>query len=431
MGKQYWAVAGVGLAVMLAAFGGYMMGLKTTSAPQSGVTEKDMPLKKKVLYWYDPMMPNQHFDKSGKSPFMDMALVAMYDDAQATPGSVSIDPITAQNTGIRTAQVKLGNVAQSLDTVGYIQPDEHRIEVVQSRTSGWIEQLHVKALNDPVRKGQLLLELYSPDILAAQEEYLLALKSLHGQIEDKALKQAARQKLSLLGMADEQVAQLEKKGQSSRRIGIYAPSNGIVSELGARQGAQVSAGMNLFSLVDLSSIWVTAEIPEIQGSWVHAGTLAEISVPTYPDKLYKGSVQYVSPQVSATTRTLQARIRLDNPRNLLKPGMFAHLTLLGSAISRESFALVPNEAVITTGKRSVVIVADSKGKFHPVEVKIGREARGQTEILDGLSDGQTIVVSGQFLIDSESNLKTAFERFKAPEQSADTHMEAGNNGAKK
>ena len=423
MSKQRLAVAGMGLAIILAAVGGYMLGHKTSPAAQATASENNPPKEHKVLYWYDPMMPNQHFDKPGKSPFMDMDLVAMYDDEQATPGSVSINPETIQNTGIRTAQVTFGSLEPSLDTVGYIQPDEHRIEVVQSRTSGWVEQLHVKAANDPVKKGQLLLELYSPDLLAAQEEYLLALKSLHGQVEDKALRQAARQKLSLLGMTDEQVAQVEKKGQPSRRIAIQAPSNGIVSELGVRQGAQVSAGMNLFSLVDLSSVWVTAEIPENLGSWVRVGTKAEISVPAYPEKLYKGSVQYVSPQVSATTRTLQARIRLDNPGNLLKPGMFAHLALLSNAKSREPVALVPNEALITTGKRSVVIIADGEGKFHPVEVKAGRESRGQTEILDGLSDGQTIVVSGQFLIDSESNLKTALERFKNPEQSEQAGMQ--------
>ena len=415
MSKQQLAVASIAISIILAAGGGYMVGHSASRSSKNSPMENNPPQERKALYWYDPMMPNQHFDKPGKSPFMDMDLVAMYDDAQASPGSVSIDPRASQNTGIRTTQVTLGSLEQSLETVGNIQPDEHRIEVVQSRTSGWVEQLHVKAVNDPVKKGQLLLELYSPDLLAAQEEYLLALKSLHGQIEDKALRQAARQKLSLLGLTDEQVAALEKKGQPSRRIPIYAPSNGIVAELGVRQGAQISTGMNLFSLVDLSSIWVTAEIPENQGNWIRIGTMTEISIPAYPGKLYKGNVQYISPQISATSRTLQARIRLDNPRNLLKPGMFAQVTLLDSTQSRQPVPLVPNEALITTGKRSVVIVTDGEGKFHPIEVKTGRDARGYTEILAGLSEGQTIVISGQFLIDSESNMKTAFARFSEPE----------------
>jgi len=427
MSKQNLAVAGIVLTVIFAAAGGYMLGRKTSPVVQTASMENNAPKERKVLYWYDPMMPAQHFDKPGKSPFMDMDLVAMYDDEQATPGSVSIDPKTIQNTGIRTARVTLGAVEQSLETVGYIQPDENRIEVVQSRTAGWVEQLHVKAVNDPVKKGQLLLELYSPDLLAAQEEYLLAVRSLHGQVEDKALRLAARQKLSLLGLTDEQVAQLEKRGRPSHRIGIHSPISGIVSELGVRQGAQISTGMNLFSLVDLSSVWVIAEIPEKQGSWVRNGSNVEISVPAYPEKLYQGRVQYVSPQISATTRTLQARVRLDNPRSLLKPGMFAHLTLSDSSKSRELVALVPNEAVIATGKRSVVILSDGEGKFHPVEVKVGRQARGQTEILDGLSEGQTVVVSGQFLIDSESNLKTALDRFEAPEQSEQAGMQ--NNSA--
>lgn len=410
----------IALSILFAGGIGYLAGHNTRQP--SAVSAPVQPQKeRKVLYWYDPMVPNQHFDKPGKSPFMDMALVPMYDEDSTTPGTVRIDPSTVQNMGVRTAKVTRGNLNQHLDTVGYVNPDEHRIQVVQTRAAGWVERLHVSAVNDPVKRGQLLLELYSPDLVAAQEEYLLARQN-RKDADGSALLQAAQAKLSLLGFSSRQIAQLQAGNKPSRLVAYYAPSNGIVTELNVRQGAQVTPGMSLYSLVDLSNVWITAEIPENQGSSIHEGMAASITVPAYPDKQLRGHVEYVYPNVAQATRTLQVRIRLANPDGLLKPGMFANVRLESG--KEQAVLLVPSEAVITTGRRSVVIVADGDGKFHPAEVRLGRESGGQYEILDGLTEGQTIVLSGQFMIDSESNLRTALDRLQPPEnaQNQDTKM---------
>lgn len=402
--------------VMSAVVGGIGYWAGQYKSRPAATTMTEMPQKeRKVLYWYDPMVPNQHFDKGGKSPFMDMALVPMYDDDSATPGTVKIDPATIQNMGIRTAKVTMGSLSRHIDTTGYINPDEHHIQVVQTRAAGWVERLHVSAVNDPVKRGQVLLELYSPELVAAQEEYLLARQNRTMSGGD-ALLQAAQSKLALFGLTKTQIEGLKTGNKPSRLITYYAPSNGIVTELNVRQGAQVSPGMNLYSLVDLSSVWVTAEIPETQGSWLREGLTASVSVPTYPAKQFKGRVEYVYPKVAETTRTLQVRIRLANPDGMLKPGMFANVSLDDGA--KQDVLLVPTEAVITTGRRSVVIVADGNGKFHPAEVHTGRESAGQYEIVDGLTEGQTIVISAQFLIDSESNLKTALDRLQPPDEAA-------------
>lgn len=363
------------------------------------------PKSPKVLYWYDPMVPNQHFDKPGKSPFMDMDLEPMYDEMPDAPGGVKVDPRTIQNMGVRTATVTLAKFNQQLTTVGAIAADEHNIQAVQTRVTGWVDKLYVRALNDSVKRGQLLLSLYAPDLVAAQEEYLLA---QHAMGDNNSLRAAAANKLAVLGLNTAQIKQLQTSQKVNRLVNYYAPSNGVVTELGIRQGAQVSAGMNLFTLADLSSVWLIAEIPETQSAFITIGAKAQISVPSYPDKSYQGTVEYIYPKLNDTTRTLQVRIKLANPYGLLKPGMFANVTLSGG--SQRAALQVPSEAVISTGRRNVIIVADGGGKFHPAEVKLGRESAGQYEILEGLAEGDTVVISGQFMIDSESNLKTTLDR---------------------
>ena len=365
---------------------------------------------KKILYWYDPMAPNQHFDKPGKSPFMDMPLVPKYDEPQQPADTVSIDPRTVQNMAVRTGVVARGPLSGRVDAVGYVRVDERKIQVVQARAQGWVEHLNINAANDPVKLGQLLLELYSPDLLAAQEEYLLVRHSSQKHRNADVFLAATKAKMQLLGMTVRQIAELEQTNQASRLLAFYAPANGIVTELGVRQGMQVDPGMNLFSIADLSSVWVTAEVPESQAARVREGNPAEISFPALSGKVYKGLVNYVSPQVSATSRTLQVRIRLENPGNVLKPDMFANVALFNG--EKRDALLVPSEAIIATGRRNIVIVAEGNGKFHPVDVTVGRDVGGQTEILKGLTAGQTVVTSGQFLIDSESNAKAGFERFE-------------------
>lgn len=374
---------------------------------------------KQVLYWYDPMKPDVHFDKPGKSPFMDMDLQPKYAEEGADKGTVVIDARVLQNLGVRTTRVERGTLRQSVDTVGAVQPDEHRIVAVQARVSGWIEKLHVRAVNDAVRQGQLLAEVYSPDLLAAQEEYLLARKN-----HDDALTAAARSRLSLLGVSDRQLEELSRAGAAQRDVAIYAPASGVVTELGAREGAAVNPGMNLFQLVDLSKVWVNAEIPESQAGAVKTGGRATATVAALPGHTFTGQLDYVVPQVMAETRTAMARIVLDNPRLELKPGMYAAVTLASGG--ERTALLVPSEAVIRTGTRSVAIVVEGEGRFRPVEVVTGVEGNGKTEVRSGLEEGQQVVASGQFLIDSEASLRGALERFgEAPPPTAHQHGSAG------
>jgi Cu(I)/Ag(I) efflux system membrane fusion protein len=400
----------------LAAWLGFLAGARgkeslapneTAAADSGSATESS---GRKPLYWHDPMYPQHKFDKPGPSPFMDMQLVPVYEEGADEEGTVSIDPRIVQNLGVRTASVQSGSFAQRVDAVGSVQVNERQIEVVQSRASGWIERLHVRAAGDPVKRGQLLAEVYAPDLLAAQEEFLLASK-----LGNDRLTAASRARLSLLGLNDAQIARLEKTAEPQRRVAFYSPVNGIVAELGVREGTEVAMGTAMFNLVDLSSVWVIAEIPETQVSAISEGGTAEITFPSFPGKVFKGRVDYIYPRLDKTTRTLEARIVLKNPDLKLKPGMYVDVTLTGE--KTENVLTVPTEAVIRTGRRAVVILALGEGKFKPVEVTPGFEAEGKTQILDGLEKGQQVVASGQFLIDSTSSLRTALDRL-TPAESA-------------
>lgn len=368
----------------------------------------------RVLYWYDPMRPDQHFDKPGKSPFMDMQLVPMMPDEAGglQKETISIDPRMAQNLGIRTAPVERGELTQEARATGTVTANESRIQVVQSRATGWVERLHVRKVGDPVKKGQLLAEVYSPDLLAAQQEFLLALRSAREHPDAGSLVEASRYRLSFLDMSDTQIAQIQASGQAQRRVAVYSPINGIVTQLGVREGAQVSPGTSLFDLVDLSTVWVSAEITEAQSAWIASGQAAEVRFPALPGRVFKGTVDYVYPELMAETRTVKARVVLANPRLELKPEMYATVTVSGR-MKRDAL-LIPSEALIRTGTRTAVIVAEGEAHFRPVEVTVGDEAAGKVEILDGLQERAQVVVSGQFLLDSEANLRGALGRLTAP-----------------
>lgn len=380
---------------------------KTEAAPTESAAA---PGERKPLYWYDPMKPDQHFDQPGKSPFMDMPLVPMYADAASGDehAVIAIDPRVVQNLGIRTAVVERRSVTQELRTSGSVAIDENRIEVVQTRAAGWIEKLHVRALNDAVHKGQPLAEIYAPDLYAAQQEYLLASRA-----QDAALIAGARQRLLLLGLSESQIARLEKSDAAQRRVTYTSPVDGIVTELGVRDGALVSPGTSLYTLADLSKVWITAEVPEAQAASLTSGSPVEATLAALPGRVFKGAIDYVYPEISPQTRTLRVRALLDNPGLLLKPGMFADV-VLGKGETRDAL-MVPSEALIRTGTRSTVIVAEAEGRFRPVDVRLGLQRDGQTEVLDGLSEGQKVVASGQFLIDSEANLRGAFRKLDTAE----------------
>src|SRR3989449_7008845 len=378
---------------------------------------------KKILYWYDPMVPQQHFDKPGKSPFMDMQLVPKYADEAGGEGTVLIDPRVAQNLGVRTAAATAGSVERRIEAVGGVAWNERAVYVVQARSGGFVEKLHARAPLDTVARGEPLVELLVPDWAAAQAEYLL----LRRAGKDAGLAEAARNRLQLLGMSEEQIGLLEKTGEPQTRITLYAPINGVIAELGVREGMTVMSGAMLFRLVDLSSVWVNAEVPEAQITWLRPGTSVEARVPSFPSQVFRGRVSAILPEVNAATRTLRARVELANPGGRLKPGMFA--TLVFAQGTGTKALLVPSEAVIRTGERSVVILTEREGKFRPREVELGFESGGKSEIRKGLSEGDKVVGSGQFLIDSEASLRasgTRMEGTEAPKAAApQTHRAAG------
>lgn len=395
-----------------AGYGLYMLGMKQGMAHAPAAAAAD----KKVLYWHDPMVPGQRFDKPGKSPFMDMELVPVYaGDQGAAAGGVSIDPRVQQNLGIRTAEVTLGTLARAIEAAGNVAYNERDVALVQARSDGYVEKLFVRAPLDQVRKGQPLAELYVPEWVAAQEEFL-AVKRMHGS-GMASLADAARQRMRLAGMSEAQVRLVDASGKVHPRLTVRAPAGGIISELNVREGTTVSSGAPMFRINGLDTVWVNAELPESLAAQVRPGHPVEVRAAALPGTVLKGKVGAILPQVASATRTLTARVELANPGHRLVPGMFASVQFTPSAPAQ--VLTVPTEALIRTGTRSVVMLAQGEGRFQPVEVETGFEAGGQTEIRKGLEAGQKVVVSGQFLIDSEASLRgTALRMEEMPKPAA-------------
>lgn len=384
-----------------------MEGVGQAKDAHSGHADSGAPsAERKVLYWYDPMHPEQRFDKPGKSPYMDMDLLPKYaSEGGGDDTIVEVDPRMAQNLGIRTATVTRGAILHSVDAVGAIEVDEHLIYAVESRAEGWVERLSVRAVGEPVKKGQVLAGVYSPDLYSAQAELVLAAKS-----GDPELIAASRQRLGLLGMSERQITQVQSSGQAQRQMLVVSPRSGAVIELNVREGEKVMPGTPLMRIADLSRVWITAEIPESLADAVSQGRRAQARLTGMPQKLFEGRVDYVYPNLDPTTRTVRARVVFDNANGALKPGMYGRMTLLASG--QHQALLIPSESVIRTGKRTVVIVAEGPGSFRPAEVTLGPEHEGQTVVLSGLEEGQNVVASGQFLIDSEASLRGAYKRLE-------------------
>jgi len=415
----------IGAAVILAlgAGGGWWAAQRTAghgaSAPEAATAADP---SRKVLYWYDPMYPAQKFDKPGRSPFMDMDLVPKYADDGEEAGSVKISPRVVQNLGIRTAAAEAGSLERKASAVGAIAYNERANVVVAPRANAFVEKRHVRATLDPVRRGQPLVELLIPEWTGAQEEFLLLRASKLPGAQDLA--RAARERLILLGMSEAQIASIEKTGQAAPRMTLYSPIDGVVAELGVREGMTLPQGTALYRLVDLGTVWVNAEIPEAQAAWVKPGTTVEASVPAYPGEVFKGKVAALLPEVDPATRTLKARVELANRGGQLKPGMFASLSF-AQGQAPKSALLVPSEAVIRTGARNLVMLAEGEGKYRQVEVKTGAESGGRTEILHGLKTGDKVVVSGQFLVDSEASLRAEGHRASDAPAGAPQHTGEG------
>ncbi len=367
------------------------------------------PAKAEPLYWYDPMYPDKHFDQPGKSPFMDMQLVPKYPDGgSGDAGVVKVEAATLQNLGVRTAKVEVGTLAAGAHVPGSIAWDLRSTYEVSARVDGVIEKLFVRAPYEPVRKGQALAELVAPDWSAAAQEYLALGRA--ESADARALQAAARNRLRVLGMDESQIRSLSS---GNPRVVLRAPTDGVVAALQVRQGQRVQAGMPLMTVNGLDTVWVEAAVPQAQAAGIVPGTPATVRVSAFPGETFDSEVESLLPDLDSTTRTQRARIVLDNPGRRLVPGMFAEVTFAGAQGERRP--LVPDDALIATGTDARVIVAEGEGRFRPVRVAAGRSAGGRTEILRGLQGGERVVVSGQFLIDSEASLSGAMERLSAPD----------------
>ncbi len=322
-----------------------------------------------------------------------------------------------QKMGVKTIKVKRANMNRHIKTVGYVAYNEEKLVHVHARTSGWVEKLYVRREDDVVKRGQSLLELYSPEVLEAQQNFLVALRSKNKgtRFNREEYREAIQKHLRLLGVSKSTIKKIELKNNAINNFPIYSPQAGTVIHLNIREGMYVTPSLELFSIVDLKTVWVMVEVYEHQLDWVKKGLKADITVPALPGRVWKGKVDYVYPELEPKTRTLKVRLRFKNPKGTLKLNMFAKVLIHGRVKKR--VLKIPRQALIMTGERESVIMAMGNGRFMPIDVKTGMRSQGEVEILSGLKKDDTIVLSGQFLIDSEANLQASFLRFqKAPAQ---------------
>lgn len=400
MSRVQLSVLALAAALAIAA-GAFYLG-RSTSGHGTGQADAPAPAasagERKVLYWQDPMVPGQRFDKPGKSPFMDMQLQPVYAD-EANDSGVKVSPQVQQNLGIRTAIVKRADVATNFEAVGSVQFDERLSVAVQTRTSGYLERLSVRAPMERVVKGQALGTVFAPEWLGPLND-IVALKRAGVSTE---LLEAARERTRAMSIPAELLRQAEEGGTPQARYTLVAPASGVVAELGVREGVAVSPGMTLFRIAGLAKVWAVAEVPEAQAVRLTRGQKVTAALQADPSQTFTGVMQEILPQVNAATRTLQARFEVDNRAGKLVPGMLLRLQVAGPIASR---LLVPSEAVIRTGTRAVAIVRRGDGSFEPRELKLGVDLGESIEVVQGLKEGDQVVASGQFLVDSEARLRS-------------------------
>ena len=365
-----------------------------------------------VAYWFDPMVPGERYNAPGKSS-MGMDLQPRYADEAGT-GGIRVSPEVQQNLGVRTTRVAFANLSSAVAVVGRVETDERRIYEVQTLTPGFVEQLTVRAVGEAVQRGRLIATVYSPDLYAAQVEFA-ALRRIRSSAITPGLRQAARERLRLLGLPGGAIQRLDAGGTPQRTYAVFAPQSGIVTAIGARPGAKVDPGQSIVTLADLSQVWVVAEVPETSLGQIRVGQPAQIIFPAYSGEIRTGRIDYIFPMLDPEARTARVRITLPNPGGRLKVGMFANFTITGTGAGGLT---VPAEAVISTGQRNVVIVR-RQGEFIPVEVELGPTAHEKTLVRSGLSLNDEVVVSGQFLIDSEASLTGVIERLARGQQPVD------------
>lgn len=388
-----YAAAAAGLILLGGALG---LGLSRLGADRAAPAATAAG-EREVLYWYDPMVPDQKFDRPGKSPFMDMDLVPRYADeaAGAAPG-VRIDPALVQSLGARYATVRRGTLEADVVAPAVVEFNDRNVAVVQARAAGFVERVYNRAPGDVIRSGAPLADLLVPEWAGAQLEYLAVRRA-----GDAALTAAARQRLILLGMPEALVAAVERTGRPRATVTMFSPIGGAIRTLGVRAGMSVTPGMTLAEVNGLSTVWLNAAIPQAVAGRLRVGRSVEVTLDAFPGERMTGRLIALLPEVARDSRTLTARIEMANPGGRLRPGMYGQIVFGGGS---EATLLVPSEAVIRTGRRTLVMLALEGGRYQPAEVRVGREAGGLTQILAGLNEGERVVASGQFLLDSEASL---------------------------
>ncbi len=407
-------------------------------APAAAAAAAPAPAAKaerKIKYWVSPMDPGYVRDKPGKAP-CGMDMVPVYEEAAAgpaAPGAIAVSPATIQSMGVRTAKVEVKPLSRDTITVGLVTFNERNLSVINTKVNGWVEKLYINATGDPVRRGQALLTIYSPELVSAQDEYLLAWRNLKtlGQspVKEMAegaqrLAQAARRRLDYFDVTPSQIENLKNTGQVKKNLTLMSPANGIVTKRLVTQGMYVQAGMPLLEVADLSTVWVDADIYQYELPWIKVGQAVEMSLDYLPGETFPGVIDYVYPYLKEATRTARVRLRFPNPQLKLKPEMFSQVTIK-SPVTREA-VVVPTEAVLDTGLKQHVFIALGGGRFEPREVKLGVYGDGNNsrEVLSGLKGGEDIVISAQFLLDSESRFREAIQMMLPPQGAPEPGKEA-------
>ncbi|MEE9449508.1 MAG: efflux RND transporter periplasmic adaptor subunit [Ignavibacteriaceae bacterium] len=377
--------------------------------------------ERKILYWRAPMDPNEIYDEPGKSK-MGMDLVPVYEDESGASGIVTIDPEVQQNMNIKTEVIKRKNLSSKVITNGVLTTDETREYIITTRVSGWVEKLYVNYTGQRVRKGTKLMDIYSPELVAAQQEFLTSL-SYQSSVEQSGIQEISKsgddllenaiRKLQLLDVTDEEIKRLKETREVRTYLTLYAKSSGTVIHKNVIEGEKIMAGMPLLKIADLNILWLTADIYEYELSKVKLGAKAEIKYNFLPGKIYKGEITFIYPTLDPKSRTATIRINIPNYKDELKPSMFANVIIEGEDLGLHP--LVPENAVLRSGTKDVVIIVLGHGKFKPQEVQLGSYADGYYQVLEGLQGGNVIVTSAQFLIDSESNLRAAISQFQSGE----------------
>jgi RND family efflux transporter MFP subunit len=389
----------------------------TPAASAQGGSSGAAP-QRKIKYWRAPMNPNYISNKPGKSP-MGMDLIPVYEDEMAQETGIRVDPNFVQNFGVRTATAELGSIPVDIRTIGLLDYNQKNLVLVNTKYGGWIEKAYVNYVGEPVTRGQVLFEIYSPQLVTTEQEYLSTLQYVR-QLEKAAepdaverarsLLNATRERLRYWDITDAQIQQLQQTGTIMRTLKVFSPVSGVVTEKmsDSLEGMNLTPGMNVYKIADLSTIWAGIEVYEDDIRYMQLGRQADITVDAFPNRHWTGKVIYIDPNISPQTRTLKVSVQIPNPHGILRPQMYANVEIRVPAVSRA--VKIPEEAVLHSGERSVVIVEKAKGLFEARNVKLGALGGGSREILSGVQPGETVVTSSQFLIDSESNLKEAVQK---------------------